>query len=195
MPEIDDPDTARTRGLDPETRRVAAAGVAGAALGWWPAFTLGVYGVIFFEQHMALWAIATGAFIAAGLAGGRRIWRRPAIYTLLLPSLWLLLAWLLPVTGSTTLQDVLFWLGLVTTLVGMPALAAFMVRLLIPGAEVLHGREALIAVAAVITVMVTAYVVGTQHPHMLSCDDFSISGNFAPDNCNPGIATTESGTP
>jgi hypothetical protein len=30
---------------------------------------------------------------------------------------------------------------------------------------------------------------------MLSCDDFSISGNFAPENCNPGIATTESGTP
>jgi hypothetical protein len=40
--------------------------------------------------------------------------------------------------------------------------------------------------------MATAYFLGTQHQHMLSCDDFSISGNFAPENCNPGVSTTES---
>ena len=45
--------------LDEDSRRVVAAGLAGAALGSWPAFTLGAYGVIFFEQHLALWAAAT----------------------------------------------------------------------------------------------------------------------------------------
>jgi hypothetical protein len=35
--------------LDEDSRRVVAAALAGAALGSWPAFTLGVYGVIFFE--------------------------------------------------------------------------------------------------------------------------------------------------
>ena len=180
--------------LDPETRRVVAIAVAASSIGWWPAFTMGVYGVIFFEQHLALWAAATSAFIAVEIAGGRRVWRRVSNYTLLLPSLWLLLVWLLPVTDSTA-RYVLFWFGVLVTLLGMPALTAFLIRLLIPGAENLPRKHAAVAIASVAIVMAAAYVVGTQHPHMLSCDDFSISGNFAPANCNPGIATTESGTP
>ena len=179
----------RRKGLDPETRRVVSIAVAASAIGWWPAFTLGVYGVIFFEQHLALWAAATGAFVAVELAGDRRMWRRVSNYTLLLPSVWLLLVWLLPVTDSTV-HYVLFWFGVLVTLFGMPALAAFMIRLLIPGAEDLPRRQAGVAILAVIVVMVAAYALGTQHPHMLSCQDFSISGNFAPENCNPGDGST-----
>jgi hypothetical protein len=186
------PDTSpRIRlGLDPETRRVAAAAVAGAAIGWWPAFTLGVYGVIFFEQHLALWAAATSAFLAAAFIEGPRFLRRPAVWTLLLPSLWLVLIWLFPVVGDSTLRDLLFWFGLVVTLVGLPLLAALVVRLLIPGAEGLRRRQAVTAASVVVLVMLTAYLIGTQHPHMISCDDFTISGNFAPENCTPGDVTT-----
>jgi hypothetical protein len=193
MPDTDLPDVV-PKSLDRETRRVVAISVAASSIGWWPAFTLGVYGVIFFEQHLALWAAATSAFIAVEIGGGRRVLRRVSNYTLLLPSLWLVLIWLLPVTDSTA-RYVLFWFGVVVTLLGLPALAAFLVRLLVPGAEDLPRRQAAIAIVAVAIVMAASYVLGTQHPHMLSCDDFSISGNFAPDNCNPGIATTESGTP
>ncbi|HQR27407.1 MAG TPA: hypothetical protein PLP61_10250 [Nocardioides sp.] len=193
MPDADVPEAAPVR-LDRETRRVVAISVAASSIGWWPAFTLGVYGVIFFEQHLALWAAATSAFIAVEVSGGRRVLRRVSNYTLLLPSLWLVLIWLLPVTDSTA-RYLLFWFGVLVTLLGMPALAAFLVRLLIPGAENLPRRQAAIAIVAVAIVMAAAYLLGTQHPHMLSCDDFTISGNFAPANCNPGIATTESGTP
>ncbi len=40
--------------------------------GWWPAFTMGVYGVILFEQHLALWAAATITIVmaAARFGGG-----------------------------------------------------------------------------------------------------------------------------
>ena len=58
--------------LDEDSRRLAGAAIAGAALGWWPAFTLGVYGVIFFEQHLALWAAATSALLALGFSRGIR---------------------------------------------------------------------------------------------------------------------------
>jgi hypothetical protein len=190
MVDLDVPE-ARAKGLDPATRRVVAIAVAASSIGWWPAFTMGVYGVIFFEQHLALWAAATSAFVALELAGGRRAVRRISNYTLLLPSFWLLLVWLLPVTTSTA-RYLLFWFGVLITLLGMPALTAFLVRLLIPGAEDLPRRSAAIAITAVAIVMGTAYFLGTQHQHMLSCDDFSISGNFAPENCNPGVATTES---
>ena len=176
--------------LDEDSRRLAAAAVAGAVLGWWPAFTLGVYGVIFFEQHLALWAAATSAFLALGFARGLRVWRRPAVLALLLPSLWMALAWILPVGGTSGIYQVLFWLGVVITVLGLPALAAFMVRVLIPTAERLQGREKYAAIAVVAFVMVTSFLIGTQHPRMLTCEDFSISGNFAPENCSPGTGST-----
>jgi hypothetical protein len=72
----------------------------------------------------------------------------------------------------------------------MPVLAAWIIRLIIPGADRLRRKEALIVAATVISVMAVAFIVGTQHPHVLSCDDFSISGNFAPEDCTPGSAST-----
>jgi hypothetical protein len=176
--------------LDEDSRRLAAAAIAGATMGWWPAFTLGVYGVIFFEQHLALWAAATSAFLALGFARGLRVWRRPAVLPLLLPSLWMALAWILPVGGTSGIYQVLFWLGVVITVLGMPALAAFMVRVLIPAAERLQGREKFAAIGVVAFVMLTSFLVGTQHPRMLTCEDFTISGNFAPENCSPGTGST-----
>jgi hypothetical protein len=176
--------------LDEDSRRLAAAAIAGATLGWWPAFTLGVYGVIFFEQHLALWAAATSAFLALGFARGLRVWRRPAVLALLLPSLWMALAWVLPVGGTSGIYQVLFWLGVMITVLGMPALAAFMVRVLIPTAERLQGREKFAAIGVVAFVMLTSFLVGTQHPRMLTCEDFTISGNFAPENCSPGTGST-----
>ena len=176
--------------LDDDTRRLAAAAVAGAVLGWWPAFTLGVYGVIFFEQHLALWAMATSAFLALGLSRGFHVWRQPRVLALMLPSLWIVLAWILPVGGTSGIYQVLFWLGVVITVFGMPALAAFMVRLLIPTAERLQGREKVAAIGVVALIMVTSFLLGTQHPRILTCEDFSISGNFAPENCSPGTGST-----
>lgn len=177
--------------LDDEARRLAAATIAGSALGWWPAFTLGVYGVIFFEQHLALWAAATSAFLALGYTRGVRVWRRPAVLALLLPSLWMVLAWILPVGGTSGIYQALYWFGVIITVLGMPALAAFMVRVLVPTAERLEGRERYAAVGVVALVMASSYLIGTQHPRMLTCEDFTISGNYAPEGCSPGTGTTE----
>ena len=176
--------------LGEDSRRVVAAGLAGAALGSWPAFTLGAYGVIFFEQHLALWAAATSAFLALGYARGPRVWRRPAALALLLPSLWVALAWVLPVGGTSGIYQALFWLGVVITIFGLPALAAFLVRLIIPTAERLQGSERLAAIGVVALVMVASYVLGTQHSHLLTCEDFTISGNYAPENCSSGTGST-----
>ena len=176
--------------LDDDGRQLAAACVAGAALGSWPAFTMGAYGVIFFEQHLALWATATSVFLALGLSRGPRVWARPQVLALLLPSLWILLAWILPVGGTSGVYTVLFWFGALITVVGMPALAAVMVRLLIPGAERLQGKRALAGVVVVSLMMLVSFGLGTQHPRILTCEDFTISGNFAPENCSPGTGST-----
>ncbi|MGB7961792.1 MAG: hypothetical protein WCF12_02365 [Propionicimonas sp.] len=176
--------------LDEDFRRVAAAAVAAAAIGWWPAFTFGVYGVIFFEQRISLWAISTTTFFVLGLVRGVRVWRRPAVMSLLLPSLWLLFSWLLPAGGLSPASDALFWFGVILTVIGMPTFAAFMVRLLIPEADRMRGREALTAIGVVVLIMLAAYFLGTQHARILTCADFTISGNFAPQGCSPGAVPT-----
>ena len=116
--------------------------------------------------------------------------KRPQAIALLLPSLWVLLAWILPVGGTSGIYTVLFWFGVVITVIGLPALAAVMVRLLIPGAERLRGKGALAAVAVVSCIMLVSFGIGTQHPRILTCEDFTISGNFAPENCSSGTGTT-----
>lgn len=179
--------------LDDETRHLAVAAVAAAAIGWWPAFTLGVYGVIFFEQIFSLWAVATTVFVVAVLTRRRRALRRPALWTLLLPSLWLAVAWSIPVGGTSLSHRMLFWFGVGVTVLGIPAMAALLVRLLVPGAERLQGRSALIAGGVVLAVLAAAFVLGGQHPRILTCDDFTISGNFAPPGCSPGTGSTELG--
>ena len=176
--------------LDDDSRRVLAAAVAASAIGWWPAFTLGVYHVTFFEQHLTLWATSTTAFLALGLARGIQVWRRPAVLALLLPSLWLLLAWLLPVGGTSGVYQALFLFGAVLTIVGIPALAAFMVRLLIPSSDRLRGREALAVTGIVVLVMCTSFGLGTQQQRLFTCEDFTISGNYAPENCSAGTGST-----
>lgn len=176
--------------LEGEDRQFAAAVLTGSALGSWPAFTLGTYGVVFFEQHLALWAAATSVFLALGRSLGPRVLKRPQALALLLPSLWVLLAWILPVGGTSGIYTVLFWFGVVITIIGLPALAAVMVRLLIPGAERLRGKGALAAVAVVSCIMLVSFGIGTQHPRILTCEDFTISGNFAPENCSPGTGST-----
>ena len=54
------------------TRRLAGVAViAFSSVAWWPAFTLGAWGTVFFPQVMSLWAVSTAAFILVELAPGK----------------------------------------------------------------------------------------------------------------------------
>ena len=154
---------------DPGLRRLAAITVATSLIVWWPAFTLGVYDEIFFEQLFALWAAATAAFVVALLLLGRRA--QLAVYSLLLPSVWILLTWLIPAETTSLGEDVLFWGGVLVTLAGFPAMVAIVLVMVVPGAESVRGRDTVVAVAAIALVVVLSYIMGTQHRRLLTCED------------------------
>jgi hypothetical protein len=175
---------------DDGMRRVAVTTVAAAGIAWWPAFTLGAYGAVFFEQLLTLWAVATSVFLVAAATLRRRLVRRPAWWALLLPSLWLLATLVLPPSGDSVAYSLLFWFGVAVTVVGAPAMAAVLVRLILPGAARLDRGQAWVAVGVVGTVMATSYLLGVVNPRFLTCEDFTISGNFAPPGCTPGSGTT-----
>jgi hypothetical protein len=173
------------RRTDPGLRRLAAITVATSLIVWWPAFTLGVYDEIFFEQLFALWAAATAAFLVAVLLLGRHA--QPAVYSLLIPSVWIVLTWLIPGDRTSLGHDVLFWLGVLVTLAGFPAMVTLVLIMVVPGAEsVRRGRDTAVAVAAIALVVVLSFTLGTQHRRLLTCEDFEISGNNMPAGCTPG---------
>jgi hypothetical protein len=54
----------------PDLRATATAAVGGTLVVWWPAFTFGAYGAIFFDVP-ALWAVATAVFLSGLVPHGR----------------------------------------------------------------------------------------------------------------------------
>jgi hypothetical protein len=123
----------------------SVAVVAAALVVWWPAFDLGAYGVLFFNQFLSLWAASTAIFLAS-LTAGRRArvsWARRL--ALLIPSLWLLLAFALPEGGARPWSRALFYMAVVLTLAGAPFLAALLLRVTIAGYEQIPSRRRLVA--------------------------------------------------
>ncbi|KXX55308.1 hypothetical protein [Rhodococcus sp. LB1] len=173
------------RDTDLGVRRLAAIAVATSLLVWWPAFTLGVYNTVFFEQIFALWAAATTAFFVAVLLLGRRA--QPAVYSLLIPSVWIVLTWLTSADTTSLGHDILFWLGVVVTIAGIPAMVTLVLVMVVPGSEAVRGRDTAVAVGAIVLVVVLSFALGTQHPRLLTCDDFKISGNDQPAGCTPDL--------
>lgn len=177
-------------GVDPGTRRVAATTVAAGLIGWWPAFTLGAWGVVFFEQILALWVATTSIFLVVLLSRPHDVARQPAWLALLIPSGWIAVALMMSTGGTSLVHNILFYFGVLVTILGFPAMAALLIRLLVPGAERLRGRRAVVALLVVVFVMSGSFLLGRLHPRLLTCEDFTISGNAAPPGCTPGEGTT-----
>ncbi len=176
--------------LDDETRRLAVTTVAAAGIAWWPSFTLGVYGVVFFEQQLMLWVLSTSVFLVAAARLRSRLWKRPAWWALLVPSVWLAASLVLPAGGTTAAYTALYWFGVAVTGVGIPVMAAILVRLVIPGAARLRRQHVPIVLGVIVLVMAASFLLGTLHPRLLTCEDFTVSGNFAPPGCTAGPGTT-----
>ena len=168
------------------TQATSVAVVAAALLVWWPAFDLGAYGVIFFNQVLSLWAASTAIFLVSLTAGRRALVSWPRRLALLLPSLWLLLAFVLPEGGAKPWSRALFFLAVVLTLAGIPFLAALLLRVTISGYEQMPSRRRLLAAGLVAIVAVASFVLGQFNNRFLTCNDFTVSGNDTPPGCSQG---------
>ena len=174
------PDTGTAR------RTIGGLAVAASLVAWWPAFTLGVWGGVFFEQILTLWAVATAVFVIVSLREGAR--RLPPLLsaTLLLPTLWIALSFL-PVADGTLLSEVITWFGVGLTVVGLPVMVWIILQVSRPDVVDLVARRTwMVAVLAVAVVALLSFALGRLHPHFLTCDDFKISGNDVPGSCSPG---------
>ncbi|MBK6763915.1 MAG: hypothetical protein IPG68_11905 [Micrococcales bacterium] len=167
----------------PSLRLAGVGVVAFSSIAWWPAFTLGAWGTVFFPQLLSLWAVATAAFVLVVVSGAVRRSVGWWALGLLTPTLWLLLA----IEFAPGSRPELAWFGTLVTLVGAPAMAAILIRFAAPDlAEDATWRERGAVITAVAVVVVVAYGIGSAQELIFTCGDFTISGNSQPPGCTPG---------
>ena len=176
------------------TGRPAAAGwpasavIAFSSVAWWPAFTLGAWGTVFFPQVLSLWAVTTAAFVLVVLSKdtrGRVGWWALA---LLLPSLWLALA----IEFAPGSRPELAWLGTVVTLSGAPVMVWILIRFASPElVEDAEPRDRLVVVAAVR--WLSSAPTGSARFRSASSPvrTSRISGNSQPPGCTPGAPSLD----
>jgi Sec-independent protein secretion pathway component TatC len=155
---------------------------------WWPAFTIGVYSDLFFDQILTLWAASTAAFVFVLVERqpvGARLARASV---LLLPSAYIVLMFVVGETNDVLVAIVdLAAIGAV--LIGIPFTLWVLVRIVWPDfSTVTSRRTKWLIVGVVLGIAITSFVLGLNQEHFLTCEDFRLSGNLVPDDCTPAPA-------
>jgi hypothetical protein len=177
------PDPAENRRRDIP---LAVISVGMAVVVWWPAFTLGAWGTLFFDTLLTLWVASTAAFVFVLFERrpvGRRLVRA---FLLLLPSVWLVFSF---VDFETT--DVFTFvasaLALIVVLIASPMTVWVLARIMWPDfGQNTTNRQRWQINGVVVGVGVAAFLLGLNQEHFLTCGDFTISGNSEPPGCVTG---------
>ncbi|GMQ86361.1 MAG: hypothetical protein BMS9Abin07_1935 [Acidimicrobiia bacterium] len=166
----------------PSERATLLVTVGSATLAFMLGFNLGAFGVIFFDQLLLVWVIATIVLVASIVSDlPPRTWPRRLI--LLLPSLWVLSAWVENAQDIANGDRVVFFLTLAVTVVSLPFVAWILVTAINTDFAELPTGNKLMVIAAVGFALVVGFGIGARNDTILTCDDFKISGNDLPANC------------
>jgi hypothetical protein len=156
------------------------AGSAGVAFA--VGFNFGAFGVVFFDQLLTIWVIATVVLVASIVSDlPPNTWPRRLI--LLIPSLWLVAAWIDNTFTFENEEKVVFALTVVITVFVLPAVAWILITAINTDFANLPGRSKGIVIAAVGVFIVVGFAFGARNDLFLDCGDFQISGNDRPANC------------
>ena len=166
----------------PSDRATLLVTVASATVAFMLGFNVGAFGVIFFDQLLLVWVIATIVLVASIISDlPPNTWPRRLI--LLLPSLWVLAAWVDNARDVSRGERMVFFLTLAVTAVALPFVAWILVTAINTDFEELPRSNKLLVIAAVGIAIVVGFGVGARNDFILNCDDFKISGNDLPANC------------
>lgn len=147
-------------------------------------FNYGAFGVIFFGQLLTIWVISTIVLVGSLVSDlPPDTWPRRLV--LLVPSLWLVAAWMDNTTIFDASERFAFALTVVVTLFVLPFVAWILITTINSDFVDLPGRKKGIVIASVGLFIVIGLAFGARNDVFLSCDDFKVSGNDLPTNCVP----------
>ncbi|MEU6587824.1 hypothetical protein ABZ923_01060 [Streptomyces sp. NPDC046881] len=162
---------------------MATAAAGGTLVIWWPAFTLGAYNAVFFDDMLALWAVTTAVLLSGAVLRRRGALPWGGWLALALPSVWIGLAIVAPRADGF---HYLHYFEVVLTLVCAPMLTWLLSRLFLPDYSALPVHARLGAVAVTLVAGLLAFLLGKFNFLFLSCADFDMSGNNTPAHCSHG---------
>jgi hypothetical protein len=166
----------------PPERATLLISVASASVAFMLAFDLGAFGEVFFDQIFTVWVTSTIVFV--GSISSRlppNSWT--ARLVLLIPTVWLLVAWINNPRNEGAGESALLWLALIITVVALPFVAWMLVSTINPDFRDLPRSNKLTVAVAVVVFFAAGYVAGARNDVLLTCDDFKVSGNDLPANC------------
>ncbi len=172
--------------IDPSVRAFILIVVAIAYPAWDFGFEIGAYGHLFFEKIFVAWSISTALFVVLLVVPKDKI-RVPTVawFATAVPSVWLVLALVIRAAPEVKLLGyALTASGFVAYLACFPYVIYMAVSIAYPELLRVPRRRSQVALAAIILGLVAAgFVIGKNHPYLLTCQDFEISGNYVPDEC------------
>lgn len=178
------PQTPPAADRDAGQRAFALVLVGMSAAVWWPAFTLGAWQDLFFDQLLTVWVVSTAALVVV-LVQPRGVGRRwPRIVALLVPTLWLFLAFLDDASTGDAYSVTVDLIGTIVGLAGIPFTLWTLVQVLWPELfSELRLRARVAVVVTVVLIAVASLTLGIFQDRFLTCQDFEISGNSTPPGC------------
>ncbi len=171
---------------DPVVRDYVIGAVGLSIVVWDVAFNYGVYGAVFFNRYFAVWVVCTAVLLASMFLPAEQ---RPVGFigavALFVPTLWLILAWLLP-AGTRSLPAmlrVMTTLAEIITLLSFPYIGYVLLDVSHPGQLSLPRRLLYGLVGVTVVIAIVGFVIGRNHPQLLTCEQFRVSGNDVPADC------------
>lgn len=152
---------------------------------WWPAFTLGAWEELFFDQLLTIWVAATAALVVVLFERRRLHVRIFRALVLALPSVWLVLSFVVNVQAEDDLAAAIVDLvAIVAVLLGMPFTLWVLAHIMWPDlGDHLSRRMKTLAAFIVIALAVGSFLLGVNNAAFMTCEDFAISGNSLPPGC------------
>ena len=182
--------SARVSPTDARSRVTGVIVVGMSVAVWWPAFTLGAWGDLFFDQMLTVWAAATGALIVVLIQprGKPRLWRALALSV---PSVWLVLWFVIEDESEDLATVIISALGIIIALLAVPTTIWVLARTIWPEfAEDISWPRRLVVIGAVLLIAAASFLLGVNQASFLTCGDFTISGNSEPPGCTPDESTS-----
>lgn len=151
---------------------------------WWPAFTLGAWGELFFDQMLTVWVAATAALVVVLVQPASLGRRWPQAAALSIPSVWLLLSFFDDARTDDLATALVDLFGNVIGILGIPFTLWTLVHVLWPELFTRFNRRTRTGVLiAVVLLAVASFTLGMFQDHFLTCGDFTVSGHTQPPGC------------
>ena len=176
--------------IDPGVRAFILIVIAVAYPAWDFGFEIGAFGRLFYEKVFVAWSISTALFVVLLMIPRTKL-QVPTLawFATAIPSLWLVLALAIRVAPEVKLLGYALTVsGFIAYVACFPYVIYMAITIVYPDLLLIRRRRAQFGLATIILALVGAgYIIGSNHSHLLTCEDFEISGQYVPADCRPSL--------